>query len=80
MYLYTLGLKNGDIYLIKSGETIDKILEDLDTYTWNDYILAENRLAGYIGEKAVKNNVVVVKSDEVVTVSLYAKMSNINRG
>ena len=80
MYLYTLGLKNGDIYLVKSRETIDKILEDLDTYTWNDYVLAENRLAGYIGEKAVKNNVVVVKSDEVVTVGLYAKMSNINRG
>ena len=73
MYLYTLGLKNGDIYLIKSGETIDKILENLDTYSWNDYVLAENRLAGYIGEKAVKNNVVMIKSDEVATVSLYVK-------
>ena len=73
MYLYTLGLKNGDIYLVKSAEMIDKILENLDTYSWNDYVLAENRLAGYIGEKAVKNNVVMIKSDEVATVSLYVK-------
>ena len=79
MYIYNLTLTNGDIYLVKSRDKIDKILKDLDEYEWVNFLLADEVIAGYMGNKAIKKNVVVFRTDNISTIGYYIDSSMIGK-
>ena len=70
MYLYKMALKNGSIYIIKSKKNINEILEGLTFYEWGDFVLAEP-MNIYVKDKVIKNNIIMVKSDHVVSFEYY---------
>ena len=70
MYLYKIILTNGNIFIVKSKEMINALLEKIEFYEWNDYLLAE-RTTMYVGDKAVKNNIVMIKSDTISSIEYY---------
>lgn len=70
MYLYKITLTNGNIFIIKSKEMINALLEKIEFYEWKDYLLAE-RTTMYVGDKAVKNNIVMIKSDTISSIEYY---------
>lgn len=70
MYLYKITLTNGNMFIVKSKNMINRILEEIEIYEWNDYLLAEKTIM-YVGDKAVKNNIVMVKSDTIASVECY---------
>lgn len=71
MYLYKITLTNGNIFIIKSKEMINALLEKIEFYEWKDYLLAE-RTTMYVGDKAIKNNIVMIKSDTISSIEYYA--------
>ena len=70
MYLYKITLTNGNIFIIKSKEMINALLEKIEFYEWKDYLLAERTIM-YVGDKAVKNNIVMIKSDTISSIEYY---------
>ena len=70
MYLYKITLTNGNIFIVKSKEMINGLLEKIEFYEWKDYLLAERTIM-YVGDKAVKNNIVMIKSDTISSIEYY---------
>jgi len=70
MYLYKITLTNGSVYAIKSKEMINRLLEQIEFYEWRDYLLAEPTTI-YVGDKVVKNNIVMIKSDTISSIDYY---------
>ena len=70
MYLYKITLTNGNIFIVKNGNMINDLLKKIGTYEWRDYLLAEPTTM-CVGDKAVKNNIVMIKSDTISSIEYY---------
>ena len=70
MYLYKITLTNGNTFIVKNGNMINDLLKKIGTYEWRDYLLAEPTTM-YVGGKAVKNNIVMIKSDTISSIEYY---------
>lgn len=70
MYLYKITLTNGNMFIVKSKKMINKLLKEIEIYEWNDYLLAE-KTTMYVGDKVIKNNIVMIKSNTITSVEYY---------
>ena len=70
MYLYKITLTNGNIFIVKNRIMINELLKKIGTYEWRDYLLAEPTTM-HVGDKAVKNNIVMIKSDTISSIEYY---------
>lgn len=76
MYLYKITLTNGNIFIVKNGNMINELLKKIGTYEWRDYLLAEPTTM-YVRDKAVKNNIVMIKSDTISSIEYYVSNSTV---
>lgn len=70
MYLYKITLTNGNMFIVKSKNMINELLEEIEIYEWNDYLLAEKTIM-YVDDKTLKNNIVMIKSNTIASVEYY---------
>lgn len=72
MYFYRIELSNQKIYIIKSDKTNIELLNSIARNEWCDYLLAENKIV-YVGSERIENNVVMIKSSEIVALEYYVE-------